>query len=151
MIKRAKNTIPGVVIGIVLAGAVVGLALYNMNSRYERGARDSDTLYKRVSSEAKQMYGEGQRQPVVMMKEEGAVLVYYGYASYKEKGYYEIYTLSEKYAEQRLWNGPKEKGELAEPEGEKTIDVNAGRQGKYQVTISFAEKGRPVIEIEEAD
>ena len=91
-------------------------------------------------------YGE---LPYVITKEEEPVLVYFGYAAYEEEGYYEIYVLSGKYADDHLWNGPVAKGEVALREGSKTIEVDARNKEKYQVTISVTEDGKSEIKIEQ--
>lgn len=149
MSKKKRNMLLGLAIGAVMIVFIVGLNLWNFHTRMENEAYDSDTLYHnfRVATETK--YGGYGRLPYVIMKEKEPVLVYFGYASYDEEGYYEIYTLSRKYADDHLWNGPVAEGEVTLSEGSKTIEVDTRNEEKYQVTISVTEDGKSEIKIKQ--
>ena len=149
MNERKKNTLIGLAIGAVMIAFIVGLNLWNFRTRMEREAYDSDTLYHNFRVAAETKYGGYGELPYLITKEEEPVLVYFGYAAYEEEGYYEIYVLSGKYADDHLWNGPVAKGEVALREGSKTIEVDAQNKEKYQVTISVTEDGKSEIKIEQ--
>ena len=149
MKKGKKNTLLGVALGVIIIGFILGLNFWNLHSRMEREAYDSATLYDRFRVYAEHEYGGYGRLPYAIMKEEGPVLVYFAYASWDEEGCYEIYTLSEKYADNHLWKGPVEEGVLTLEERKKEIDIDIRKKGTYRIIITVSENGKSEVEIEQ--